>query len=460
MEPPEVEIPKEEKKTHSSSKMEEHNPNQKEDNIANKDSAEQCRDMGKDFLQKGEIAKAIRFFEKSLKLYPLPGVELLRQRSVELLKEHDTPKAKPTAPPSSSSPRPSANTPNGNFSSSSASSTPSTAATSTSRPYTAEQESGSRKIIATSKTSHYNVLGVSRSATDNEIKKAYRKLALKFHPDKNSAPSAEGAFKAITNAHDILSDRQKRSVYDQVGHEQADQAMNQGGGGMGGFQSRGGQAFRHGPNGVEISPEDLFNMFFNGGAMGGGHGFRQYAHKQRHEPDQRGGREPGGIMQLIQLLPILVLFLMAFSPSSSSQPTYSLNAMPPYVIPKKSPPPLEVPFFVTENFDRYHPKGNILAFLLHSHTNLNPNLNPNHNPNPSSPGTEPYRGVIREVEMEYRNRLAHQCNTERAHKSRKIQQARSSEQRDSAKGLSLPHCDEFEEKFATNARRGAFSRSY
>ena len=68
---------------------------------------------------------------------------------------------------------------------------------------------------------------------------------------------------------------------------------------------------------------------------------------------------------------------------------------------------------------------------------------------------------MREVEVEYRNRLAHQCSTEKAHKQRKIQMARSIEQRAAAKSLSLPHCDDFEEKFgaggAGSARRSASS---
>ncbi|EGF82986.1 hypothetical protein BATDEDRAFT_15261 [Batrachochytrium dendrobatidis JAM81] len=102
-------------------------------------------------------------------------------------------------------------------------------------------------------TKYYDMLEVSPDASENDLKKAYRKLALKFHPDKN--PDAGDKFKEISHAYEVLSDSQKRSVYDQYGEE--------------GLSGEG-----HGHHGM--SPEDLFSQLFGGGGgiFGGGGGRR------------------------------------------------------------------------------------------------------------------------------------------------------------------------------------------
>lgn len=66
---------------------------------------------------------------------------------------------------------------------------------------------------------YYKILGIGKTAADDEIKKAYRKLALKFHPDKNKEPGAEEKFKEIAEAYEVLSDKKKRDVYDKYGEE-------------------------------------------------------------------------------------------------------------------------------------------------------------------------------------------------------------------------------------------------
>ena len=111
---------------------------------------------------------------------------------------------------------------------------------------------------------YYATLGVSRTAGDDEIKKAYRKMAMKYHPDRNPGDAAaEEKFKEVQKAYEILSDAQKRAAYDQYGHA----AFEQGGFGAGGFGGFGSA------QGFDFS--DIFSQMF-GGAAGGG---RQQNHQ-------------------------------------------------------------------------------------------------------------------------------------------------------------------------------------
>lgn len=113
------------------------------------------------------------------------------------------------------------------------------------------------------KRDYYEVLGVSKGASADEIKKAYRKMAIKYHPDKNPGDKeAEEKFKEAAEAYDVLSDADKRAKYDQFGHSMGPQGF--GGGAGGGFYSSGG-----------MSMEDIFAHFGDifGGRMGGMGGF-------------------------------------------------------------------------------------------------------------------------------------------------------------------------------------------
>jgi DnaJ family protein B protein 12 len=305
--------------------------------LANLEAAEDCKNRGVGLLARGEYEKAIKFFEKSKRLYPLSGIDALISQATRKQAAGASGGTSTSSSSNSSSSRSS-----GSGSTTSGGTSPRSG---TDRGHTPEQESGSKRILALSKKSHYEVLGVNRSAQENELKKAYRKLSLKYHPDKNSAPSAENAFKAISTAYDVLTDKEKRNIYDQVGHEQAETHMNSSGGGGGGFP--GGMHFG-GAGGID--PEDIFNMFFSGGGGpgmrfgGGGRGGRgghffhqqqqqQQRRQQQQQNQQRGGRgqeaETGnGFAGLFQLLPILVVILMSMTNlggSTNYGPQYSIH---------------------------------------------------------------------------------------------------------------------------------------
>ena len=112
----------------------------------------------------------------------------------------------------------------------------------------------------------YEVLGVSKDASDADIKRAYRKLSKQYHPDINKEAGAEEKFKEIAEAYEILSDSQKRAAYDQYGHASYDPNSGFSGGGFGGgfegFGGFGGQVFSGSYTG---GFEDIFDTFFGGG---------------------------------------------------------------------------------------------------------------------------------------------------------------------------------------------------
>jgi len=110
------------------------------------------------------------------------------------------------------------------------------------------------------KRDFYDILGVNRDASEEEIKKAYRKLAMKHHPDRNpDNPKAEEHFKEAKEAYEILSDGQKRAAYDQYGHAGVDPQSGMGGGGFGG-----------GAGGFSDAFGGIFDEIFGGGRSGGG----------------------------------------------------------------------------------------------------------------------------------------------------------------------------------------------
>jgi len=152
---------------------------------------------------------------------------------------------------------------------------------SSTRPFTPDQKAAVIRVKRCQPTAFYDILGlesVRSSCTDADIKKAYRKLSLLTHPDKNGYTGADEAFKSVSRAFQVLSDADKKSRFDRFGGDpesrMGGQQQSSGASPFSGFASqRGGGGGRQGPMfEEEISPEELFRQFFGGGGFGGGGG--------------------------------------------------------------------------------------------------------------------------------------------------------------------------------------------
>lgn len=132
---------------------------------------------------------------------------------------------------------------------------------------------------------YYKILGIEKGASDEEIKKAYRKMALKYHPDKNKSSGAEDKFKLIAEAYEILSDKKKKDIFDKYGEDGLKRGGGGGGGGGAGMDTNvGGNTYTfHG------DPHETFRMFFGTdnpfemfGNFGQGHGQQGFPFGNTH----------------------------------------------------------------------------------------------------------------------------------------------------------------------------------
>ncbi|XP_033871467.1 dnaJ homolog subfamily B member 14 [Acipenser ruthenus] len=276
----------------------------------NKDEAEKCIVIARKALEAGDKEKALKFLNKAEKLYPTDKAKVL----LDALTRNGN-----SAGGGASCRKPTDSTAGGKSEKESNTS----ATKETAKSFTKDQVEGVQRIKKCK--NYYEVLGVTKEANEEELKKAYRKLALKFHPDKNHAPGATDAFKKIGNAYAVLSNSEKRKQYDLTGGEDTTCSP----------QGRGGFDFHRGFE-ADVTPEDLFNMFFGGGfpsnsastfTNGRARYSPQYQNQTRRERQE--DRADGGFSMFVQLMPIVLLILVSvLSQLMVSTPPYSLYPRP------------------------------------------------------------------------------------------------------------------------------------
>ncbi|KAK1418982.1 hypothetical protein QVD17_28136 [Tagetes erecta] len=199
-------------------------------------------------------------------------------------------------------------------------------------------------------TDYYEILGVGRSCSVEEIKKAYRKLSLKVHPDKNKAPGSEEAFKKVSRAFKCLSDEGSRRHYDQTGVAEGDEYSQQ-------YNVRR-RRRRTGHHMFEddFDADEIFRSFFGQSDMfRTAHVYRTRRAAGRPREDTDGGGIGPNMMLLLQLLPFLLIILLASFPFSV--PEYSLQRNYTYQFSKMTKE-YGVEFYVkSSDFDQKYPVG-------------------------------------------------------------------------------------------------------
>jgi len=278
-------------------------------------TAQECIKRAKQHRSE-DIQKSIRFLQKSLNIYKTEEA----QRLLQEYEEEAGSSSGPQQPRQNSIPKASTEQPRRN---------------STSKPAgTPDQKNLASKIKGMK--NFYDMLGVPKNASMDDIKKAYKKAAIKLHPDKNPSPEAEEAFKKVNAAYQCLSDEAKRRIYDQTGDD-GSQPQAQ-------FTSHFGER-------EDITPEDIFNMFFT---QAGGR--RHYSARRRFNrtSPESSGEGAGMFRSFLHFLPLiflLVFSLLAAAPSGDDNP-FSLEKTDYFGVSRKTPSGTQ--YFVSPNFQRIY----------------------------------------------------------------------------------------------------------
>eukprot|EP00397_Hematodinium_sp_SG-2012_P022712 GEMP01023551.1.p1 GENE.GEMP01023551.1~~GEMP01023551.1.p1 ORF type:complete len:368 (+),score=77.48 GEMP01023551.1:162-1265(+) len=284
---------------------------------ANKDEISKCLKVAEESVQNGDDEKAERFLAKARRMGGPPTTL------------SDLKKSKAGAGTENSAAASGTNA----TSPSEAASAPRRAAGRTNKDgkaYTSEQMSLVQGILRSK--DYYEILGVPKDAAEDALKKAYKKLALKLHPDKNGAPGAEEAFKKVSKSFQCLNDPQHRAAYNQYGDEE-----------------RIPQGARHFNGGGYMDAEDLFNTLFGG--------MQRTQYQARGPQQQQQERNP-----LMQFLPFIFLVLLSFlsniqsfGGSSSPQPQFSFKPNKTFRFSRESRE-IKITYYVSQDFNAKFPE--------------------------------------------------------------------------------------------------------
>jgi DnaJ family protein B protein 12 len=382
----------------------------------NKDESERCIRLAEKFLTIGDTEQALKYLYKSERLYPttrardlIDGIELTTTTNASSSTFFSPPSDPPDEVFTPSEPPigPDIDSFNSHFTEPSHDSHV---------KYTEDQVDAVKRIQRCK--DYYEILGLTKGCTDDDLKRSYKKLALKFHPDKNHAPGATEAFKAIGSAFGVLSNPLKRKRYDEFGHETDMPSVQRR------YQRRTSSDecydYTHGYEG-DISADELFRMFF-GDAFHPAYRptSRPPRTARRNFPQRRPQfrtqpRHDTSTSFLLQISPLVFMVILSlFSTLFIGDSVYSLHQDSKYSE-GRTTSRFAVTYFVCPDFESQYPSGGAALSRLE-----------------------------RQVEDEHISNLQHNCYRERSHRENAMWRARVYHNEPlyrQAKDMQMPSCD-------------------